>query len=271
MSEGEVKLLPTMRNKRGKEERDMLYKSIEEITLNTWPAEQSILLQGWILRSAAGYTKRANSVNPLYGAGASDDEVRKKIKLAEAYYLDAGLKPVFKITPYIQPADLDKILEGFGYSVVEPSSVRVLDLNKLPVANSQYSVQIQNEWSEEWLEAFAELTELSDENRRTLKRMFSASTLKQGYALLLKEGVPTACGLGVIQHGYMGIYDIVTSTSHRRQGMGEQLLMGLLHWGKQQGASSSFLQVVLANHGACALYDKLGFEEIYQYWYRVRN
>ncbi|WP_420805813.1 GNAT family N-acetyltransferase [Paenibacillus wynnii] len=241
------------------------------MTLNTWPAEQSILLQGWILRSAAGYTKRANSVNPLYGTDESDDEIRKKVKLAEAYYVDAGLKPVFKITPYIQPADLDKILEGSGYSVVEPSSVRVLDLNRLPAPNSQYSLQIQNECSEEWLNVFAELTELSHENRKTLHRMLSASTLKQGYALLLKEGVPIACGLGIIQHGYMGIYDIVTAQAHRRQGMAEQLLMGMLHWGKQQGASSSFLQVVQANRGACALYDKLGFEEIYQYWYRVRN
>jgi ribosomal protein S18 acetylase RimI-like enzyme len=67
----------------------------------------------------------------------------------------------------------------------------------------------------------------------------------------------------------MGLYDIVTASEYRRQGMAEQLLLALLHWGKSQGAKTSFLQVVQANAGASALYDKLGFKEIYQYWYRV--
>jgi len=248
-----------------------LYKFIEEITLNTWPAEQSILLEGWVMRSAAGYTKRANSVNPLYGIDGSVTDVMERIKLSEAYYQDAGLSPVFKITPYIQPSDLDKTLEECGYRIVEPSSVRVLSLDRLPALSSQYTVEVRDALSEEWLKFFAELTELSSENQRTLQRMLSASTLKQGYALLLLDGVPTACGLGILQHGYIGLYDIVTAQAHRRQGMAEQLLLGLLHWGKEQGGLSSFLQVVLTNHGASALYDKLGFQEIYQYWYRVKN
>lgn len=100
--------------------------------------------------------------------------------------------------------------------------------------------------------------------------MLTASCLKQGYALLLKEGLPAACGLGVIQHGYVVLYDIVTAPAHRRQGMAEQLILGLLHWAKAQGAAASFLQVVQANKGASALYDKLGYKEIYEYWYRVK-
>ncbi|WP_410511852.1 GNAT family N-acetyltransferase [Paenibacillus sp. BR2-3] len=228
-------------------------------------------MHGWVLRSASGYTKRANSVNPLYGTEGSGLQVTDQIRLAEQYYEDAGLKPVFKITPFIQPADLDDILAERGYSVVEPSSVRVLDLERLPAPKIEYSVHVQEELNEEWLEVFAELTALTAEKRSTLRRMLSSSLLKQGYALLLKDGIPTACGLGIIQHGYIGLYDIVTAPAHRRQGMAEQLLLGLLQWGKEQGASDSFLQVVLANQGASALYDKLGFKEIYQYWYRVRS
>jgi GNAT superfamily N-acetyltransferase len=246
-----------------------LYKYIEEITLNTWPAEQSILLNGWILRTAAGYTKRANSVNPLYGAESSFVNVVDRIKFAEQYYEHAGLTSAFKITPYMQPANLDAILAERGYTIVDPSSVRLLDLEDLAEPNLRYSVQVQESLNEEWLHAFTELTELSDKNRDTFIRMLSASHLQQGYALLLSNGVPTACGLGVIQNGYIGLYDIVTSPAHRRQGMAEQLILGLLQWGKTQGAITSFLQVVQTNAGASALYDKLGFKEIYQYWYRV--
>lgn len=249
----------------------MLYKSIEEISLNTWPAEQSALLNGWILRTASGYTKRANSVNPLYGAEESYADTLDRIKLAEQYYEDAGLEPVFKITPYIQPANLDSILADRGYSIVQPSSVRLIDLEQLSAQESRYSVQIQDKLSTEWLDTFVELAELSKEQRNTLTRMLFASHLQQGYALLLDKGIPTTCGLGVIQQGYIGIYDIVTAPFYRRQGMAKQLLLELLLWGRSQGARSSFLQVVQDNHGASALYDQLGYKEIYQYWYRVRS
>lgn len=252
-----------------RKERIKLYKFIEEITLNTWPAEQSVLLNGWILRTAASYTKRANSVNPLYRDKRCTADLGDQIKLAEQYYEQAGLKPVFKITPYIQPANLDERLADQGYSVVEPSSVRLLDLDDLTTPDLRYTVQVSESLTEEWLNAFSQLTELSDKNRKTLTRMLSASHLQQGYVLLYNNGTPTACGLGVIQNGYMGLYDIVTASEYRRQGMAEQLLLALLHWGKSQGAKTSFLQVVQANAGASAMYDKLGFKEIYQYWYRV--
>ncbi|MEK5278921.1 MULTISPECIES: GNAT family N-acetyltransferase [Paenibacillus] len=253
------------------EERNKLYKFIEEITLNTWPAEQSVLLQGWILRTAAGYTKRANSVNPLYGADSSQVDLAEQIKLAEQYYEHAGLQPVFKITPYIQPAKLDEMLADRDYTIVEPSSVRLLDLGGLASPDLCYTVQMQESLTEEWLHAFSELTGLSGKNRETLTRMLSASHLQQGYVLLFNYGVPAACGLGVIQNGYLGLYDIVTSPAHRRKGMAEQLLLALLNWGRAKGATTSFLQVVQANTRASALYDKLGFKEIYQYWYRVKN
>lgn len=246
-----------------------MYKSIEEITLNTWPAEQSVLLNGWVLRTAAGYTKRANSVNPLYSAEGSLTDLTNQIKLAEQYYMAAGLKPVFKITPYIQPANLDELLADRGYTVVEPSSVRLLDLEDLATHDHRYEVQVQESLTEEWLNVFTKLSELSIENRSTLTRMLCASVLQQGYVLLYKNGVPAACGLGVIQNGYIGLFDIITASDQRRQGMAEQLLLALLHWGKTQGATTAFLQVVQANAGASALYDKLGFKEIYPYWYRV--
>ncbi|UQZ36033.1 GNAT family N-acetyltransferase [Paenibacillus sp. PK3_47] len=249
-----------------------MHKRIEEISLNTWPAEQSLLLEGWVLRTAAGYTKRANSVNPLYGPDyeAAEPELSRKISTAEQYYSAAGLDTVFKMTPFTQPAGLDGILAGQGYIIAEPSSVRLRGLDNLPRPSGKHELMITNKLTEEWLEAFAELTRLKPENRNTLRRMLAASCLRQGYALLLKEGVPVTCGLGVIESGMVGLYDIVTSQAHRRQGLAQEMLLGLLHWAGEQGADTAFLQVVQANSGASALYDKLGFKEIYTYWYRIK-
>ena len=39
---------------------------IEERALNAWPGIQHALCNGWLMRFAHGYTRRANSVVPLY-------------------------------------------------------------------------------------------------------------------------------------------------------------------------------------------------------------
>jgi len=44
----------------------------------------------------------------------------------------------------------------------------------------------------------------------------------------------------------------------------------MLHWGKQHGAQYAYLQVVGTNLAAQQMYVKLGFQERYQYWYRVQ-
>ena len=40
---------------------------LEELAMNAWPAIQTYLYDGWIVRFANGYTKRANSVTAVTG------------------------------------------------------------------------------------------------------------------------------------------------------------------------------------------------------------
>ena len=54
-------------------------KRVEEAALNAWPALQQILYDGWILRFSQGYTKRANSVNPIFQSSI-DLETKINIK-----------------------------------------------------------------------------------------------------------------------------------------------------------------------------------------------
>lgn len=77
---------------------------IEELSLTAWPALQAVYDGGWVLRFADGYTRRANSVNPLY---SSVEDADTKIRRCEALYVSHGLSTVFKITPAV--SDLDAV------------------------------------------------------------------------------------------------------------------------------------------------------------------
>ena len=103
----------------------MLARRIEEASLNAWPALQQILYDGWVLRLAEGYTKRANSVNPLFAAHLSLPE---KVAFCEALYARKGLSSIFRLTPFSSPPDLDAFLARRGYHVLDPTSVLHLDL-----------------------------------------------------------------------------------------------------------------------------------------------
>lgn len=244
-----------------------MIRKLEELSLNAWPALQTMLYDGWVLRWADGYSKRANSVNPLY---SSSEEIESKIAVCEAFYHSRALDVVYKITPCSQPADLDAVLEQKGYATCDHTSLQWLELTNLPEPKL-HSVQVENRVSEEWLDPFCRFSNKTERDKQTMKNMLSSIPAKTCFLSLKKAEEVVACGLGVLEGNYMGIFDIVTDTNYRKQGLGEQLMLNLLHWGKSEGATYAYLQVVQTNQPALHLYEKLGFQEQYTYWYRVKS
>ncbi len=84
------------------------------------------------------------------------------------------------------------------------------------------------------------------------------------------QGHPVAAGLGVLECGLVGIYDLYTDARYRRQGMATWILSTILSWASNHGALGAYLQVMSENLPALALYRKLGFKPCYRYWYRIR-
>jgi len=67
---------------------------LEELTLNAWPPLETLLFDGWLLSFSDGYTRRANSIHPLY---LSHLPLQAKIAACEAIYAARGLARVFKL------------------------------------------------------------------------------------------------------------------------------------------------------------------------------
>lgn len=244
-----------------------LHQTIEELSLNAWPSLQTVVYDGWLLRFADGYTKRSNCVMPLY---ESYGQVTEKILYCEKLYTERGLDTVFKITPFARPSQLDSVLEEQGYRMVDPVYVKTAVLAELPQP-ADYAYRIDERLSDRWLDELAQMMPLSDKQRQTAARMLTGMPLRQCFVTLHVDGVPAACGIGVIEHGYIGLYDIVTSERFRNRGLGYQLLLRIFRWGKQNGADKAYLLVVQSNQPANRLYDKFGFETQYEYWYRVKS
>ena len=240
-------------------------KRIEEISLNAWPALQQVLYDGWLLRLAKGYTKRANSVNPLY---PSTLDLEQKVAYCKEFYTARSLRPVFRLTPISSPTDLDHFLSQRGYQVLDQTLVMGLDLENLDLKTHRETDLLSTN-IDEWMEIFYQVSPTSSAVHKVHKEILEAISTERYLVALQNAGAKVACGLGVLEADYVGLFDIITDPEARRRGYGTQIVLAILDWAREHGARYSYLQVVKQNLPARQLYEKIGFEELYQYWYRV--
>jgi N-acetylglutamate synthase len=241
-----------------------MIQQIEEKAMNAWPAPDVLVSDGWVLRFAGGYTRRANSVLPLYAATRSLDA---KIDEAERLYRARRLAPTFKMTRESRPDRLDVALTERGYVEEARTSVQVAGL--APGTDDAVCLETSWERSRPWRDAFHRMGDIAAERGALHDRILASISLSSAFASVEEGGRIVGCALGVVQDEWLGIFDLIVDSAARRCGHGEKLMRGLMAWGQRAGADRAYLQVMLGNSPAHALYDKLGFREAYQYWYRV--
>lgn len=245
-------------------------RHVEEAALNAWPALNTYLFDGWLARFANGYTKRANSVTPLYPGTLALDE---KIESCETLYKQQNLRPAFRLPGFVEGIDaVDGRLAARRYQKIDTTSVQTLDLSFCFATQSKRAhILPSRSGMESWLGSFHRLA--GDNPQRhdaaTHQQMLNNIIGQKCYMVLLVKGEVVACGLAVASNGYAGIFDLVVAKEHRRHGYGLELTESLLDWAVNQRAHYAYLQVMTANTAAINLYAKLKFTELYRYWYRV--
>lgn len=237
-------------------------QQVEEAALNAWPALRQIVYDGWLLRFANGYTKRANSVTPLR---PSQFDLAQKIQFCEQLYTHHQLPCMFRL-PSFAASPLDDLLAQRGYTLRDPTLVLCRDLHTLAAADH---ITIRHDPLERWLETFCELSNTAPDQHRTHHTMLQRITGQPLWATLVMDDEPVACGMGVLAGPLFGLFDIVVAPGQRNRGYGTQLVQAMLEWAAQHGAAQAYLQVVEQNVAARYVYAKLGFAELYRYWYRI--
>ncbi|HTW35880.1 MAG TPA: GNAT family N-acetyltransferase [Rhizomicrobium sp.] len=238
-------------------------RRIEEHLMNSWPSLRTVMFDGWVFREAMGYTKRANSAMALHARGrfaATLDE-------AERFYTAAGGPTIFRLTP-LAGAEPDGILADRGYGVVDETIVMTTAL--ADIAPSDGAVTIAQDVTEIWERGYADAHALTSDARRAHRAILERiAPFSKGFAVTWEEGRPVAFGLGVIERGHLGLFDIVTAPDARRKGAARRLVGALMRWGAEKDATTAWLGVIADNERAKPLYAQLGFREIYRYHYRV--
>ncbi len=233
--------------------------------MNAWPALETVLYDGWVLRFNGGYTRRANSINPLY---PSTLDVDTKITYCSRLYTSRNLRPVYKITHQVNPSDLDAVLSDHEYRREAETSVQTLVIAAGGHENGR-RVKISEVVDDQWVRRFMSMNQVPDNNFRIIASMLHRIAAPKCFAGIVREGKNIACGIGVVENHRVGLFDIVVDPRYRQQGIGTQMVSGILDWARSRGVTSAYLQVMIDNAPAMAMYKKIGFNEAYRYWYRV--
>jgi GNAT superfamily N-acetyltransferase len=238
-------------------------ETLESKAFRAWPALETRSLRGWVQRLAAGYTKRANSINALGKEAIFTQEMKNTL---EAPYRERGLPPIWRLTP-LTPPETDPALAAAGYRRIDESFVQVAPLGGDFVPDPE--VRIAPSPSVAWLEGFAALSPVAPQHRETMTRMLESIAAPAGFATVEDAQGPMAFALGVADGTHVGLFDVLVAPRARRQGLARRLTQSIGAWGKALGAESIYLQVVATNEAALPLYAGLGFETVYSYAYRV--
>lgn len=241
---------------------------IEELSMNAWPALQTKLFDGWVLRFADGYTKRSNSINPIYSSTIS---LHKKLNFCEKEYEHINLPIVYKLTSDSQLKEIDEELDKRGYIRIDETSVRILKMNNY-YQEEAGDIDIATEFSNTWINGFYKCSSITNEKDQMTANKILKNIMGEVVCVSkLVDKKVIGCGFGVIERDYIGIFDIVVDKSYRGNGYGKNIMHSILKTAAVKGVKTAYLQVVVGNIPAENLYENLGFKEEYKYWYRVKK
>lgn len=243
-------------------------RGIEERAFNAWPAFSTLLADGWLLRFADGYTKRANSINAWQPVAP----LSAILPHASLLYAARGLPAIVRLSP-LAPPDTDAMLAGLGFARADDTIVMTAPLSPRPVdadrTAADPAISLSPVPEATWTAGFAAANAVPTLRRTIHDRMIAGIPSPAAFASIRDDHATIGWGLAAIERREVGLFDIVTLPSARRRGAARRLVGALLDWAAANGASRAYLQVVATNAPAIALYQRLGFTERYRYHYRI--
>ncbi len=241
-------------------------REMEYLTAQFWPARETERYRGWILNWNDGVTWRANSVLPL--ESIEDVRLEEAIEHVIIFYNQRGTPPAFKVTEASEPKDIDKGLTDRGFEKGRSTHVQVMSIDELSDLYPKVPVDVikVTDDSINTLMYESGMGEVAIEARRGIINRIEGD---KGIARVMIDGKTAGVGLGVVREKWLGLFSIRTIPEYQHRGVGWSVTCALGMWGEDLGADRAFIQVEANNTEALGLYESIGFETMYDYWYRI--
>jgi len=239
-------------------------RRVEEVGLNALQTQRQLFYDGWLLRVSPGKARRARSVNPHFG---STLPLARKIDYCERLYEQRDLPVLFRITPFVQPPDLEAALVERGYKAFDTTLVQLMRLDRPPASPTTFDIVVTAPAMDTFADAVALLQGSSAQQRNAYFERLKESPLNTRALLAHFDGRPVGVGTVMLEDGLAGVFSMATAPDMRARGVASALLSSLLAWAWEQGAAHAYLQVDGENHRALAVYRKFGFTTAYTYHY----
>ncbi len=242
---------------------------IEQIASHAWPAHEVQYLGGWMLRASYGITHRANST--LILDELPEGDIDSSIQIIREFYISRGLPPRFQLTNASVPANIDRKIADLGFILEMKVNVQIISLDSLIQGMSPFRVEIHPAPQQDWLSTYAAVGDYDSFSLGIRKVIMTRVVQKKAYASALFKGKVVGVGFGVAERGWLGLFAISTLTQFRCKGIATGITRTLAQWGLSKGATHAYLLVEQKNELANALYNHLGFQNLYYYWYRLEQ
>lgn len=247
---------------------------VQEIANNSWQAKEFYLLNGWVLRFNEGATGRANSVLPLNYWG---NDLLGDIRLVELAYKHHNLPARWQLHDGFVPERLFEVLKSEGYKQDPRVDVMGTDLQTFNRSDRRttplFTLSASCRRTKAWTRAFIELTTHRDRDELgKMCEIMDRITIPRKQ-FLVAHGDDQVAGVifGVVDRSFLGIMDLVVAPHYRRKGLATALVTNTVNWASQHSARSLYLQVLADNDAAIALYQKLGLNRWFSYFYLTQT
>jgi GNAT superfamily N-acetyltransferase len=229
--------------------------NLEAALLATWPPFARHSAGPWHVAEGKGGGKRVSCVT---GEGGTDE-----VPLAEAMQDRLGQPRLFMLRQGQQM--LDQALAARGYDLVDHTCLYAADPQVLAAT------------APEWLTSFPHWPPLAvarDIWGRAgigVDRLAVMARVNGPKAVILGRAGdrPAGAGFVAVDGATAMLHAVEVAPSHRRRGLGVNILRAAAAWAVDQGAQHFALAVTSANLPARALYDGLGMRCVGQYHYRL--
>ncbi len=245
---------------------DTLLQRIEEAGINASATSRSIWYDGWLARFSPGKAQRARCINALSNGLLP---LKSKLDFVQPIYARHSLPLLFRITS-LQDKALESQLDALGFKTHDDTRVMsgALDVAPLlPPLPQDYSLDAVD--AIEFAESVGQMRGSPPEQRAAHAKRLAEAPLPAIRCVITHDGEPVCAGQCVSEGPLVGLYDIVTAQAHRKRGLASLLSQWLLAKAHSSGARHAYLQVDASNAAARSIYQAIGLEDRYSYWYRI--